>query len=190
MAEHTEPSSPAVAKKGIGKGPIIGGVVVVAAMAVGGGVALRNAKAHTQAADAQAAGADKPPGEGGAAEGAAVEGAAKAEAEPVGEGGEEESSLVTMSPFVVNLDDDTGEMHYLKCTVAVQLSAPSHAKAFEASTPKTRNAVLFYLSSLKVGDTQGLDNKKKILERVRTEVRDSAGKGAVADVYLTEFVIQ
>lgn len=189
MAEHTEPSSPAVAKKGIGKGPIIGGVVVIAAMAVGGGVALRNAKAHTQAAGAEGApepaAGEKPPGES-----AVPENAAKAEAEPVHEGGEEESSLVTMAPFVVNLDDDTGEMHYLKCTVAVQLSAPSHNKAFEASTPKTRNAVLFYLSSLKVGDTQGLDNKKKILEHLRNEVREAAGKGAVADVYLTEFVIQ
>lgn len=189
MAEHTPQSSPPAKKKPVGKGVIIGGVVVVAAMAAAGGVMLRNAKAHSAAALAQT---PSEPGDKAGAQSPSAEevGQSEAEAAPVGEGGEAESSLVTLSPFVVNLDDDTGEMHYLKCTVAVQLSTPAHAKAFETAVPKTRNALLFYLSSLKVGDTQGLENKKKILERLRSEVRESAGKGAVADVYLTEFVIQ
>jgi flagellar basal body-associated protein FliL len=114
----------------------------------------------------------------------------RGDATPMGEGEEEASSLVNMAPFVVNLEDDSGEMHYLKVQVAVQLTAPTFTKAFETSTPKTRNALLFYLSSLKVADTQGTENKRKILERVRNEVRESVGKNAIADVYLTEFVIQ
>jgi flagellar basal body-associated protein FliL len=188
MSEQTTKSSPVVAIRGLGKGAIISGAAIAVALSVGSGVTMRDA--HAQGPALPAARGDAP-GSGEPAGSTAEVGLGTGRtAQPVHGEAEEESSLVNMSPFVVNLEDDSGEMHYLKVQVAVQLTAPSFTKAFESSTPKTRNALLFYLSSLKVADTQGLDNKKKILERVRSEVRESVGKNAIADVFLTEFVIQ
>jgi flagellar FliL protein len=145
------------------------------------------------------------PGKAGLAEagkegGAEAEAAAPAEeAKEGGEGGEGEHGdkpagpsepVVTMQPFVVNLVDESGEQRYLKITLAVELSARRFEKIFEHQTPRVRNAVLMQMSSLKTGDVLGAQNKKALIDKLRTEVQAIIGKNGVHDVYLTEFVVQ
>ena len=107
-----------------------------------------------------------------------------------GGGGGGDGALVTMAPFIVNLTDDAGEIHYLKTTLAVEVGASQDEKALEQRTPRARNAILLYLSSLRISETQGVANKNKMLERLAELLREICGRNAVRGVYFTEMVIQ
>ena len=109
--------------------------------------------------------------------------------EAKGEG--EGSAVVTLPSFVANIaDDGSGDMHYLKCTIALELNSKNYEKLIEPRTPRIRNAVLLYLSNLKLADTQGMANKQKILAELRKRISEALGKDAIAEIYLTDFVIQ
>ena len=114
------------------------------------------------------------------------EGAAEAEAAP----DTGEHPVITMAPFVVNLTDAGDETHYLKCTLALELGSAKLEHEFEHLTPRVRNAIVMYLSSIKVQDTIGKENKVKMLEHLRSDLQEVVGKGGVREIYLTEFVIQ
>ena len=116
------------------------------------------------------------------------------------EGGHEEAAApkegesfptIKLDPaFVANLTDEAGEQHYLKISLVVELSSAKFEKVLESRTPKLRNAILLYLSGLRTGDTVGVENKKAMIEHLRSNAQDVLGKGSVRDIYLTEFVIQ
>ena len=116
--------------------------------------------------------------------------AAAPEEPPPAEEGEGGKSVVTMAPFVVNLEDENGESHFLKMTLAVELKDGKWSPFFEHQTPKVRNAVVLLLSNLKTAQTQGAQNKRKLVEDLRTTVSEAMGKNAIKDIFLTEFVIQ
>lgn len=163
------------------KAPII--MAVCAALIVGaaGGMFVMLQKAggggHA-AAKGEAAAAGE---HGGASEHGAAE-------EVVADTGEH--PVITMAPFVVNLTDAGDEPHYLKCTLALELGNAKLEHEFEKLTPRVRNAVVMFLSSIKVQDTIGKENKLKMLEHLRGDLQEVLGKGGVREIYLTEFVIQ
>lgn len=172
MASPNEESASTEPKKAGGskKGLYIGGIAVIVAASAGGG-AFWHVKNSAPADD-----------KGKAAESAPVEAVSEEEAA---------NSLISLAPFVVNLNDDqSGEMHYLKCIFSVQLTHSKFAKTLENKTPKLRNDLIFFLSNLKVTETEGLENKQKILSRARDVIQTVVGKEAISDVYMTEFVIQ
>lgn len=183
MAEEPKKEeAPAEAPKA-GKGPLVIIMAVLAAVTVGaaGGIffMLKKMPKAPPAVGAAATPAEaapppeEPPAEGG-------EG---------GEGGPAES-VITMAPFIVNLEDEGSDAHFLKVTIAVELVSPKWAKKFDHDVPKVRNAVLLLLGNLKMSNTQGTQNKKKILEQLRSTITETVGKSTVRDIYLTEFVIQ
>jgi len=97
--------------------------------------------------------------------------------------------IVNLDSFVVNLND-AEELHYLKCTIAVELTDPKWAPQFERQTVRIRNGVLLYLSSLKLAETVGIANKEKIQTALRERTTELAGAPMVKAIYLTEFVLQ
>jgi flagellar basal body-associated protein FliL len=185
MAEERKPEeAPAAAPKAKGS-PAVLIMAVLAAVTVGatGSMFVMMKKMNKPVPLASGA-----PG----AAGAAAEAAPPPEEPPPESGGEGEGpseSVITLAPFIINLEDE-GEAHFLKVTIAVELISPKWAKHFEHDVPKVRNAVLLLLGNLKMSSTQGTENKKRILEQLRTTIIDTAGKKDVRDVYLTEFVIQ
>ena len=161
------------------KAPLIMAVCAAAIVGAAGGmfVMLKQMGGHPPAAAAAAG------GHGGGEH----EAAAAAEEAPADTG---EHPVVTLSPFVVNLTDAGDEPHYLKCTIALELGSTKLEHEFEHLTPRVRNALVMYLSSIKVGDTLGIEGKRKMLEHMRTDLQEVLGKGGVREIYLTEFVIQ
>ncbi len=182
MAEEKKPEeAPAAAPKAKG-GPAVLVMAVLAAVTVGatGSMFVMMKKMN------------KPVPVASGAPGAAAEAAPPPEEPPAESGGEGEGpaeSVITLAPFIVNLEDE-GEAHFLKVTIAVELVSPKWAKHFEHDVPKVRNAVLLLLGNLKMASTQGTENKRRILEQLRTTITEAAGKKDIRDVYLTEFVIQ
>lgn len=183
MADQTPPeAAPAAKAGGTNKLVLIGGIV--GALAVGSGATFFLTKPPKE----QAAKAKKPAGEG------AKEGGAAAEEEdfeePEAEG--KEHPVVNLPGFLVNLGDDVNDQHYLKVSIAVELGGEGEeaAKGFESKQAKVRSAVLMYLSTLKIEDVSGAENRKKILEKMRSEVRHAVGSKVARNVYLTELVVQ
>lgn len=180
MAEHTPPEAAPAKAGGTNKVALLGGMVVAAAISGGATFFLTRPPKEAPAKVKKAV-----------AEGAAAK-AAEEEEEPEEEEGKKEHPVVNMPAFVVNLGDDLSDQHYLKVSIAVELAGEGEeaAKAFEGKAAKARSAVLMYLSTLKSEDVSGAENRKKILERMRTEVRHAVGSKVAKNVYLTELVVQ
>lgn len=97
--------------------------------------------------------------------------------------------LVTLDPFVVNLDEP-GSSRYLKVQLQVEVSNGAAAKAFEKSKQLIRDDLLRYLSGLKVSDTLGADNKDKIREALEGAVAEVIGEERLHRIVFIEFVVQ
>ena len=158
--------------------------VGVACLAGGGAMAFMGKSAAAKEKPAKHAAAE---GHEGAEHGEEAE--EEEEEEAHGGGGEHggASPNVKLDPFIANLVTQDGDMHYVKCTIVAE--APNGA-ALEAKMPRVRQDVLLYLASLSVGDTMGVENRKKIQAAIEGAVRQAAGKKTVKRVFITEFVIQ
>lgn len=183
MADQTPPE--AVAPKAGGTNKVIVLVAMLVAAAISGGAtfALTRPKEEAKGKEAKVAHASKEGKEGEADD--------EEEAGPEEEG-KGEHAVVNLPGFLVNLGDDLNDPHYLKATIAIELDAVGEeaVKGFEGKTAKVRGAVLMYLSGLKLEDVQGVEARKKVLLNLRKEVRQTAGRKLVRDVYLTEMVVQ
>ena len=198
MAEPVEAAKPSPPPAG--KGPIIIIMAVLAALIVGGagGIFFMLKKMPPPAPAGHAAKAaggevEKDPF-GDEVKEEEEEDSKKEGGEKEGEGADKEeqhgSFMATLTPFLANLNDESGDQRYIKMVLAVELSSKRYLKHLDKQTPRIRNAVLMYLSSLKTGDVLGTPNKKALLDHLRTDVQQVLGKRAVQDVYVTEFVIQ
>ncbi len=97
--------------------------------------------------------------------------------------------LITLDPFVVNLDEP-GSSRYLKVQLQVEVANPAAVKLFEKSKQLIRDDLLSYLSGLKVADTQGAPNKDKIRDELFAAVAEVVGEDRVHRVVFIEFVVQ
>jgi len=94
-----------------------------------------------------------------------------------------------LDTFLVNLRSEE-EVHYLKCSVSVELKGQSWVEPLHQHLVPIRSAIILYLSSLSLVDTQGTANKEKILAAVKKRAAQVLGDGAITQIYLREFVIQ
>ena len=184
MAEQPPPPQAAPAKAG---GPnkimLLVGMLVAAGISGGATFFLTRPK-------------EVPPGK----DAVAVASKAREKTEGTGEEEEDESEAteedgehpVINLPFVVNLGEDMNDPHYLKVSIAIELTAEGEdaAKSFDSKAPKVRGALLMLFSSLKAEDVQGKENRQKLLLAVRKQVKQAAGRKAVRGVYITELVVQ
>ncbi|HVV83350.1 MAG TPA: flagellar basal body-associated FliL family protein [Kofleriaceae bacterium] len=97
--------------------------------------------------------------------------------------------VVALDPFVVNLNEP-GSARYLKVTMQAELANGSAVKVFDKSKQLIRDAILRYLSGLKVADTLGPDNKDHIREDLETAVSDIIGEDRLHRMIFAEFVVQ
>lgn len=96
---------------------------------------------------------------------------------------------ISLEPFIVNLNEPTSS-RYLKTTLEVEVHGEKRQLAFEAKKLAIRSDLLRYLSGLKLDQTLGEDAKMKIHDDLSARLVEILGEDVVAELYLTDFVVQ
>jgi flagellar basal body-associated protein FliL len=97
--------------------------------------------------------------------------------------------VIALDPFVVNLDEP-GQSRYLKVTFQIELIKAEAQAAIEKNKQVIRDAVLSYLSGLKLADTLGVAAKDKLRADVMKKLEEIVGEHQVRRLFLQEFVVQ
>jgi flagellar FliL protein len=101
--------------------------------------------------------------------------------------------FVTMEPFTVNLQSETGDQ-FLQVTLTLQVPDAAQEELLKSFMPQLRSRLLFLLSSKKAIEISSVEGKKKLTaEIISTANQPFTAKGApqtVSDVFFTSFVIQ
>lgn len=189
MSEQATPQeTPPKKKKGLLR--IILLLVIVLALGGGGYFAFtmfikpKFLGGETQVAEADA-------GKGGKAEKAEgghgkPEKAEKADAKGAPAVGEQ---IVTMPPFVVNLNDPMGK-RYLKLALNVELKDADSAKEMAAKDAVIRDAVIMLLSSKSYQDLSTMEAKILLKKELAERLNQSMGGSKITRVYITDMVVQ
>lgn len=139
--------------------------------------------------------------EAAAAEGDAegdAEGGAEAEAEGEAEGGGEAKSgkhaplserLITLDPFVVNLDE-AGAKRFLKTRIELETASPNEKAELQTRSAQMRDTIIVLLTSKRLEDLGGFEGKVILKNEIARRLNDMLGKEQIKSVLITEFVIQ
>lgn len=128
--------------------------------------------------------------EHGSAEGGKTEGGEKS-----GHGGEKSETpehagvYLQYDPFIVTIFDHE-KVHYLKATVALELSNEGVKGEIQAKDAQIRDSLIFVLGDFTLREL--LDNQAKLLVKdvlIKT-LNKIVGKDKILNVYFTEFTIQ
>ncbi len=174
-------------EQGGGKGKMVLVIGLVGALLVGGGVAFAvammmgggdgNKKAAPAAPQVPAQGAAQVP-----AQGPAVAQTGLRSGPPTG-------PLVPFETVIVNLNEPGGT-RYLKATFQVEVSSKGVEKELEKVKIPVKDALIEYLSSLTLSETQSMDAKRKIKLNIINRINRFLTTGRVLNIYFTEFVVQ
>jgi flagellar FliL protein len=165
------------------KMPIIVMAVGVLSLAGAGGVVFLGNKPAKAEKPAKAHGAEGEHGEEAEAE--EEEGHASG-----GHGAATGAFNQKLEPFIANLENDDGEMHYIKCTIIVELPNEAAKEKLDKKMPRIRQDVLLYLSGLTLAQTNGGEAKRKVREGLDAVVKTAGGKGFIKSVFVVELVVQ
>lgn len=94
-----------------------------------------------------------------------------------------------LAPFVVNLDEP-GQSRYVKVTMQLELASSDVIAALTKNEQLIRDAMLSYLSGLKLADTLGTAAKDKLRAAVLERLDNVVGTKKVRRVFFQEFVVQ
>jgi flagellar FliL protein len=97
--------------------------------------------------------------------------------------------VVSLQPFVVNLDEP-GQSRYLKVTMQFELVANEVEALIEKNKQVIRDAILSHLSGLRLSDTLGAAAKDKLRADVMKKVEEIVGERKVRRMFFQEFVVQ
>jgi flagellar FliL protein len=176
-------SGPAPAPKKGGLVPMI--AVAGVALAIGaGGMWFLKPKGDVEpndAAAAEEAGHENVSSqEGGGEPGAGTEGGAHA---PLSE------RLITLEPFVVNLDEN-GAKRFLRTRIELETGSPARQAELLTRSAQMRDAIIVLLTSKRLEDLGGLEGKVMLKNEIQRRLDDLLGADAIRSVLITEFVIQ
>jgi len=105
------------------------------------------------------------------------------------QGEPQDTVLVTLPTFVVNLADPLGR-RYLKLTLDVELRDQEAADKLSKNEPKVRDAVILLLSSKTFADLSSIENKLGLKDEIVKRLNQIVGGSNVLRVYFTELVVQ
>lgn len=101
---------------------------------------------------------------------------------------DEEGSIYTLDPFIVNLFDEKG-VRYLKVRLDVEVW-DSTEEEMAKKTPKIRDSLIVLLSSKKYEEIGTLEGKARLREEILYRLNRILGDGKAKEVYFTDFVVQ
>lgn len=94
-----------------------------------------------------------------------------------------------LGSFVINLSDP-GASRYLKAVLKAEVSSPATGDELGQREAQVRDAIISYLSSLTLRETQGARAKAQIRESIQQRVNNLLQTGELRQVFFTEFVTQ
>ncbi len=101
----------------------------------------------------------------------------------------EDTEMVELDPFVVNLADPLGR-RYLRATIEVETVDSNAAEDLQDKQAQVRDSVLMLLSSKTFEDIRAMDQKIQLRHEIVERLNQVIGQGRVVKVYFTEFVVQ
>ncbi len=104
------------------------------------------------------------------------------------EGEAMESEVLSLSPFIVNLLDESGT-RYLKVSIDVELGGIGAEEAAKR-TARIRDSIIILLSSKRYSDVGTVEGKYQLRDEMAARINKVMPKGHVKAVYFTDFVIQ
>lgn len=116
---------------------------------------------------------------------ASKEDAAQEEAEK----GPQDTQLVTLPTFLVNLADPLGR-RYLKLTMDVEVEGEKTVEMLNENMAKVRDAIILLLSSKTYADLSTLENKQLLKMEIVNQLNLILETSNILRVYFTEMVIQ
>ncbi len=98
--------------------------------------------------------------------------------------------LYPMESFVVNLADPGGS-RYLRVTLQLELTAVKGLKEeIDKRVPQIRDAIITILSSKRYEEINSAQGKMIMKQQIMRRINSLLASGQIANVYVTEFVIQ
>lgn len=97
--------------------------------------------------------------------------------------------MVELKPLVGNLDDPSAG-RYVKVTVHLEIASEELRVPIEEAMVPIRNAMIVYFTGVKVEETVGAANRKKIAKDLLEQIQKVIGKSVVKRVFFAEFVTQ
>ena len=202
MAEQVEAAGTKPAASGKGQMlPLIG--VAVAALLIGGAGSWfvfapkgDDAGKPESAEAAAAAEHGEAPAEAGAKEGAEAGDTEKGEhagAEGGAAAGGEQAPLserlITLEPFVVNLDE-SGAKRFLRTKIELETRSPAARAELQTRSAQMRDSIIVLLTSKRLDDLGGFEGKVILKNEIEKRLDDMLGGDPIRSVLITEFVIQ
>jgi len=184
---NEEESSEEAAPQKQGKGKLIIIIAVVLLLAAGGGAAyffLFRGAAETEVTETtpEDGGEETTPEDGGD--------------EATTEGGETTTPTVTegvifpLEHFIVNVNDMSGNIRYLKIEIKLELEKIEMQPEIENRTPKIRDSIVTILTNKSVDDISNTSGKVRLKEEIKARINTFLTTGKITEVYFTDFIIQ
>lgn len=105
------------------------------------------------------------------------------------EKGPQDTQLVTLPTFLVNLADPLGR-RYLKLTMDVEVEGEKTVEKLNQNMAKVRDAIILLLSSKSYADLSSLENKQLLKMEIVNQLNLILETSNILRVYFTELVIQ
>jgi len=97
--------------------------------------------------------------------------------------------IYSMNPFVLNLAGSGGK-RFLRVKMDLELKDQAIFKQVHAQFPRVKDRLLTILSSKKFQDINTVEGKSNLRAEIAASIDTLLSKGAVTNVYFTEFVIE
>lgn len=161
-------------------------ISIVAVLLLGGGavayfIFFRSAPPATDTTDA---------GDEGKAGDSADAGAGDAGADGTTPVEADESVIVSLDHFIVNVASDIGDTRYLKVEIKLELESSAMEKEVENRTPKIKDSIVTILTNKSVADISDVNGKLRLKEEIKARLNAFLKSGKIKEVYFTDFIIQ
>jgi flagellar FliL protein len=97
--------------------------------------------------------------------------------------------LITLDPFVVNLDEN-GAKRFLRTKIELETATPADKAELQTRSAQMRDSIIVLLSSKRLEDLGGFEGKVILKNEIQRRLNDMLGEGEIHSVLITEFVIQ
>ena len=97
--------------------------------------------------------------------------------------------IYSINPFVINLAGSGGK-RFLRVKMALELKGQRTFEQVHAQLPRVKDTLLTILSAKKFQDINTVEGKSDLRTEIAAKMDTLFSKGAVTNVYLTEFVIE
>ena len=97
--------------------------------------------------------------------------------------------IYSINPFVINLAGSGGK-RFLRVKMALELKSQRTFEQVHAQLPRVKDTLLTILSAKKFQDINTVEGKSDLRTEIAAKMDTLFSKGAVTNVYLTEFVIE